>query len=461
MIPSKPDLDFVLKVLYSLMRDIGAPGASRILARTMKDLIIVEREEDPITTLAIDGAEKLYINQKFWEKNIKTEDDMKFVLLHELMHHILGDTAILRKREIRKETVLDNLEGIAMDARINLLASNMLRIGGLREHLLYRMYKPEGLEGLLRPRSSMKESKLLRTLYSSIYELYDDQPKGYRDILETLRLILGQKMDKMTFVLIGGHNSRKEGEGKEEEGKKCRGEIPKEVRDEILNQMLEGAHKMAGKGETVYRYLAQLLSHRKKVNRKLLASYSTTHNINKIRSIWTSKRMSKKPIPIRPTKRDLSKIAIIGSLPVMWTAPKTRNNRREFGVAIYLDVSGSVVSHLPKILRTIVSMKREINIVHCFSNKIVDHTLSQLKEGKIDTTGGTDFNCVASHILENNYKRCVVITDGYASMAGNLSEKLSKHLHKCAVILFNKGNCDPNNWFSRRYDTFYLDEVTN
>ena len=102
MIPSKPDLPFVLRTLQTLLTDkVGVPRAFLILAKTMHRVIVVGKESPlapHIPTLGISGAEVLYINQEFWKENVRSEYDMHFVLLHELLHHILGDTGILRQR---------------------------------------------------------------------------------------------------------------------------------------------------------------------------------------------------------------------------------------------------------------------------------------------------------------------------------------------------------------------------
>jgi predicted metal-dependent peptidase len=155
---------------------------------------------------------------------------------------------------------------------------------------------------------------------------------------------------------------------------------------------------------------------------------------------------------------DLLKLKTWGIPPTMWTAPKVGRKRGEVSVAIYLDLSGSVTEYLPRICRIISSMKKEIQLIFGFSNIVEDHTLNQLRRGEIKTTGGTDFNCIARHLLENKYKKCVIITDGYAYIDSEYKRKIKAQLASCACILFGKMD-NKENWFSQNFDSFYLDEV--
>lgn len=473
MIITRPDMPFVLRILHGLMRDLGAPGAYLILAKTLKELVLIKKD-DPrgkdLSTLAIDGAERLYINEEFWRKEIRSEHDAKFVLLHELMHHILGDTAMLRKRAAEKKTIIDDLEGIATDARINALICGMLPPPRPSDgtSLLYRMYKPKSTSGLLRPHSVYSQTDDLYNLYTSLYQ--DPGVKGYEDILTALKVILAQKVQKTNIQLLGGHGmgtskaKTEDGEaetekvGEEEEGLK---DMPKEIKDALIGTLMEGAEsKTSGYGNDAFSYFVNLLQTQRGIDRKLLKNYSTTHNINQIRAYFRKKTLSRKPIPISPSKRDLLKIAVTGNWPTMWAAPKRKQTHSEFGVAIYLDVSGSVYEYLPKICRLIVSMKKEITCIYGFSNEVHEHGLNMLRKGELKTTGGTDFDCVAEHIEEAGFKKCVIITDGYAGMNNSNAKKMLKQLDKVAIILFEETD-NKNNWFSEHFDTFQLDEVVN
>lgn len=451
MIPKKPNLQFVLQTLNSLMGRVGVKRAYLILAKSMQEVVHVDKDHpmaEACQTLAISGAETLYINLAFWDKNIKSKYDMEAVLFHELLHHILGDTGRLRKKEREGDQSKEDLEGISTDARINALIYRLMPVEEGVETVFTRMYPPKDLDGILRPFSEYKQTHKLRDLYYTLYDDYYCQIRSQEDILNTLRLLYNHKVKKIQ--LIGTHGNVGEGEGQLKE-------MPKEVRTAIADAFDDAAQN-AGHGNEAFKHLVKLINDQRQLDRRLLKSYSVSHDMNKLKAFFPSSRKSRKPVPIQPTNRDLLKMVINGQPPPLWKARKRQVSNSTFGVAIYLDVSGSVMDYLPKILRLISSMKKELTLIYCFSNKVAEQSINELRKGKVDTTGGTDFNCVANHILENEFSKCIVITDGYAHMSTHLQVKVRNQLKKCATVLFETSDTR-RNWFSENYDTFYLDNI--
>ncbi len=83
------------------------------------------------------------------------------------------------------------------------------------------------------------------------------------------------------------------------------------------------------------------------------------------------------------------------------------------------------------------SLSKEITTIFQFSNKVVETSFETLLKGNIQTTFGTDFNCIAQSILERGVDRAVIITDGYASMSDDLKQQLRKHGLVTLTILFD------------------------
>jgi len=291
--------------------------------------------------------------------------------------------------------------------------------------------------------------------------------QSHEDILNALRLLYNHQT--INISLIGGHGTSESGGGQEnQEGQKEKeqgegqGEsllkpMPKEIAS-ALGEAVNEAGQEAGYGNYALKKLMNVINQSKQLDRRVLKSYSVTHQLNKLRSMFPKKRRSRKPVPINPTNRDLLKMVLNGHPPILWNSPKTRNEKAEFGVAIYLDLSGSVWEHLPKILRVLSSMKKELKVVYGFSNQVHEHTLSQLRRGELTTTGGTDFDCIAEHLLEHKFDRCVIITDGYASIRYEHQSKIKKQVKKCGMILFGRSD-NANNWFSNNYDNYYLNDI--
>ena len=142
------------------------------------------------------------------------------------------------------------------------------------------------------------------------------------------------------------------------------------------------------------------------------------------------------PIPIYPSKRDLVLLAS-GVWPCYFHNHACRMTSRDRGLAIYLDVSGSVNEHLPKILGVLRSLRNELTTIFQFINKVVETSFETLLNGNIQTTYGTDFDCIARHILDHGFDKAVIITDGYASMSDGLKHQLKNYGLVTLTILFD------------------------
>ena len=126
---------------------------------------------------------------------------------------------------------------------------------------------------------------------------------------------------------------------------------------------------------------------------------------------------------------------------------------------IYLDVSGSVDEYLPKIISILRNLKNEISSIFLFSNKVVEVPFLSLLKGAIKSTGGTDFDCIAESILERQFDKAIIITDGYASMKAENKKKLQSLKLKSLTILFERAqNCADFECFG---DVVQLDDITH
>jgi hypothetical protein len=197
----------------------------------------------------------------------------------------------------------------------------------------------------------------------------------------------------------------------------------------------------AGHGETLFGMLLQVLKTHLSMRRKLLKKFLTERAVGKFLEQNRSARRITSPVMLTPSKRDLVLLAS-GVWPVLFhnrAYSETRSRGR--GLAVYLDVSGSVHDDLPRILGVLGNMQSDIEKVFTFSNDIVETSLKALAKGEgIRTTYGTDFDCVAASILERGYPKAVVITDGYADMTKEHMEALKKRKVSILTIIFGDGD---------------------
>ena len=80
-----------------------------------------------------------------------------------------------------------------------------------------------------------------------------------------------------------------------------------------------------------------------------------------------------------------------------------------------------------------------------------------LLNGNIQTTYGTDFDCIAQSILDHGFDKAVIITDGYASMIGELKQQLENQRLVTLTILFDgKADCED---FAQFGEVLQLDDT--
>jgi hypothetical protein len=163
------------------------------------------------------------------------------------------------------------------------------------------------------------------------------------------------------------------------------------------------------------------------------------------------------PIPIQPSKRDL--LLLAAGLPSLhYHNQATHIDTERLGLAVYLDVSGSVNEHLPQIIALLRRLRTELKTIYLFSNKVVEAPFKTLLAGHIQTTYGTDFDYIAEHLLANRFDKAVILTDGYASMTEEDQEQLKARKFRPLTVLFDRRTDSPE--FECLGDVVQLDEIT-
>lgn len=469
MIQNIPDIGMVINLLGSCIDN------PLVASKVIKALRLIESNEKEmskmIPTLAIDGDGIIYINIEFWRKNIKCEDFAKFVLYHEILHHVLGDLVRLKNIEDEKGRIgleEHSIINLCMDARINAFITAQFQAGlggnGRFENFAEKYYKPYSFDGLLRPRSKYGRASRFNKLYSLLYaggynysSKSANEFESFEDIYHAVSAMIRREERKevSTIIFIGNHGIK----GIDPKtGKEIKpGSLPEGILQEIGEAILAG--KEGGNGSFAMEAVLKEIRENKKLRMDMLKNYAITQKVNHLKSYYPSPRHSRTVIPINPSRRDIMKLAM-GIVPITWNNKTTRMNEKEEGAAIYLDLSGSVNAFLPRIVKLILNVKRDISMVYGFSTYIHEHTVEQLKTGKINTDGGTDFTCIAKHIAENNFKKMIIITDGYASCEKYAEKAMWDKVSEGAVILFG-GSPEKKNCFSKskKVKTFLLEEV--
>lgn len=397
--------------------------------------------EDPqCRTASIDKNGILRYNPEFVDRYVNSSADCFCLCMHEVSH-CLYRHFILQGGEI---------VNIAADAIINAVISTVFSIPSNKGQLFQKFYAPTGLSGLLRPESRMRSTSLAR-LYDALYYPWHGRECGALttgEIIQSLKILLP---GIPPVPLLGTHGLEAEGEEREGFSK----ETLAQMAGEIQCLARSGNHS-PGHSAFLMELLMEALRTHLSIRRVLLAQFVTKRKVDRFKETLHARRLTTSPIPIHPSKRDLVLLSA-GIYPFHFHHTADHFRKEDRGLAVYLDVSGSVNEHLPQILGVLQGLRKEIQSVFQFSNKVIETPFENLLKGRIQTTYGTDFDCIAESILERKFEKAVIITDGYASMKQELRDQLKERGLRALTILFaNARECEE---FAEFGDVVQLEDI--
>jgi hypothetical protein len=430
-----------MKISLELVRQVlkEALGFDSFVASFITE--VREDKDHPTAGIAKDGA--LAYNPEFVSRYVTCKEDMFSLIFHELLHPMFGHF-IYDSGEI---------ENIAADAIINAVISTLYPDQSREGNLFKKTHNPRGLDGLMRPSSRMHNSRYRRVyekLYPGMRRTEDTMTTG--ELIQTLK-ILAQTEELGAIMLLGTHDGR----GNDDDNLS---ELPQEMlarfAEDIKRSLHENGGNQAGYSQNLMELFMEALRTHLSIRKALLQKFATKRKIDRFKELFQDRRISVSPIPVHPSKRDLVLLAS-GIWPCYFHNQLSKPQKRDRGLAIYLDVSGSVNEYLPKILGILKSLRKEVTTIFQFSNKVVETSFETLLKGNIQTTFGTDFNCIAQSLLERGFDKAVVITDGYASMSGDLKPQLKAHGLVTLTILFDDAQtCDD---FAQFGDVVQLEDI--
>jgi hypothetical protein len=421
-------------------------------------------------TAGIDSEGILRYNPAFADEYITDPESLFCLIAHELMHPMFGHFVYGNGQ----------LENIGADMVIN-AAISLFYPGPSGQGALFRKcYTRRDIEGLLRPDSDMRHSR-----YAALYHaFYSSRTSGSKlstgEVIQSLK-VLTPVEEIPAVMLLGDHdkpgtgsgasagNGGKAGLTQAERETSGDGSVPDfpgcsfpaDIVSRIAEDLRRAAEKPAGQhgghGEMLYGLFLDVLKTHMSLKRALLERYTTDRKVDRFRKMLSRPRIGVSPIPIRPSKRDFVLLAA-GVPPFHYHNVAYRQATQERGLAVYLDVSGSVNQHLPEIIGLLRSLRTELKSIFLFSNKVVEAPFRTLLTGQVQTTYGTDFDCIAEHVLANRFDKAVVLTDGYASMTEENQKQLKARAFRALTVLFGgKRECPE---FEALGDVVQLEEVT-
>ncbi len=399
-------------------------------------------EDSGIKTAGIDAKGHLVYNPKFVEKYVSCREDLFSLIFHELLHPMFSHFIY----------AIGELENIAADAVINAVISTIYQEYSLNGNLFRKLYSPRGLQGILRP-----QSELFRSKYNKLYErLYSQGNRSDSlstgELIQTLK-ILAQSEKVSAITLIGSHSEKKQ---TSEKSNPFPNEILSKIAEDIKGSLRGKGGRYAGFSLNLLDLFLEALKTHLSIKRVLLQRFLTKRKLDHFKEYFNVKKSGISPVPIYPSKRDLVLLAS-GFYPGYYHNRVFRPKSDNRGLAVYLDVSGSVNDYLPKIIAILANLKKDIVSIFLFSNAVSETKMEDLIRGRVRTTYGTDFDCVAKSILEKRFDKVVIITDGNASMNEENYKLIKTQGLVSLTILFGQATgCEA---FEKFGDILFLDDV--
>ncbi len=399
-------------VRQMMKRELGADSFIAGLVQSV--------EADPkIPTACINAKGVMRYSPAFVSEYVKTEQDLFCLVFHEILHPAFGHFIHGR----------DEVSNIACDAIINALISQFYAVASGKGSLFERLYEVQGLESILRPHSKHQNGRY-RYLYQHLYPQWvsrDELSAG--EVIRTLKILMPQSEVKP--VLLGSHGDGSEAEGAGRFG----AEQLQGIAAEIAEQIDDPRGLAGGLFDSLRKMIIEVMKAKRSLRQELLLNYSTRKRLDAFFSTEQGQRRTTSPFPLHPSRRDMVLLSA-DIWPGFFRNRQPEIRRKREGVAIFLDVSGSVNQHLPEIAGLLGRYRQAIRSVYQFSNAVSEITMNALLRGYVETTFGTDFNCVAKTILKEEFDKAVIITDGHAGLAPDYVTGLHKAGVQLLTVLF-------------------------
>lgn len=463
--------DYVRNLLSSIYEEGRRDVVKQCISLVLLENIPVNFDKGIVSTFSINYRGIVRINLAFIDLFQFSRDDLCCLLFHEILHKILGDTIELNLfvRQNRDDPYLGlkaNCINIAQDIRINPLVIFILNDLGINTGIFNKLRDSSVLNKvekeqkyrisrLLYPGYVLSSEEKESVSYVKLYEKYLEVNRaptyrGYHDIYELLYSFLTEENEKGIEALrqaisqvLGDHL----GQDDLDEGQEG---ISKQLKEETLKVILKTARK-GGEGSKAALSIIQLAE---KENRsidfshyKSIAFSSSFNNIrlgNRIETIVSRKSIN---IPQKLSRKDIFLISQ-KIYPTMWDRRSKKMQDSDRLLPIYLDISSSMNSSLPNVVKLLVNLKSTLKYIWGFSTEVHKHSLEDLKAGKLTSTGGTSAKCILDHSIQQKYTHILVITDGdfYDK------EPLEKPKQLKEVITLITGEyCKEHNFFTENY----------
>lgn len=465
-----------LAVVMEILQELFGYG-SMISSTFIRE--VRAEDADTCPTLSIDPQGVLRYNPGFFAEHVNTERKLKEVVLHELLHPVLGDMH-------RRTSYIANF---ASDMVINALVGKVLGHCDIMEEMYPdKVPDEEGtIAGLLRPETTiLAESLKYESLYKQLWRswgttvgYYNPGLRGMQfrerdvDSIEEVREVVEVLMSRYQgppVLLIGGHGHRVNDAGGRRDPMESSipvavdgnfDDISGELKEILADEICDLLSRSAGYGDSLVEMAVETIRANVTLVRKLLEDFSATSEFHSFRRYMKTRKRRRGVFPRQLSRRDAVLLGA-GVTPVFYQTARTHLSPEKDGMNVYVDVSGSMWGYLPKILGFLQAVRGFTDGIFQFSNQVVPVTLREMfrckGKAKISSTGGTDYNCIIEHAVGAQCRKIVVMTDGFADCDVKHKALCLANIEKACVV-YSEHHAEDEFWrrnYHRSYDLHEL-----
>ena len=396
------------------------PSGSYALSALLRLMDIVESTSVPTAAVECLVQPRLLVNPEFVAAHAETSEKLLMLVMHELHHVLLGHTTLFPR--------VTKVQNFVFDAVINGIVCRMF---AAKEHTAFftDYYDAASFPMcLLRPPPGWPKKAVMAGGIAALPKdhqvraqeihtaLYSDAGASYQEVYEVLpKLLVDQGIGDIP--LLGGH------EGDDGIASQLESQSPVlfDIVRSIVEQWPQPPDPIRGRSLAEVLQLTTVRSNPVASNRQILralirkvAGLSSAGSVRRLRM-----NTMEVPTPIPCLGRRSVVLRSLGVEPLLHAnqVPWRHSVRSGERVHVYLDVSGSMDSVKGPLYGAVLDCQSLVHpAVHLFSTKVADVSLAEMRRGVCKSDGGTDIDCVATHMAANRVRRALLVTDGWVGI---------------------------------------------
>lgn len=405
----------------------------------MKDLIYELAGTNIIETNDVETASMEYfmneyrikINPNFIKKYSLSRDEIEFVMCHEILHKLNGD--FFRSLGKNDGDIGKMLANVVMDININsallsfyrsdvrLMFEKLYDRKSIISYMLYPLKykyidKKNALDLIANEirrnfHKNVEDARELAEVYCNLWRREGYLAEGYAVLIKHFK----KHKEKENVIFLGNH------EVVYKIGCKTSmtGIMPKGLRNTDEEESVNT--------RAIERQNLLINALRKAVSRGSNASVKS-YGLNKESSAIPSL-----------SRKDLLWMGL-GTMPLIYSSEIASKMNDNVELNLFIDVSGSF-DNIIEFVYGVITGLNEYNLqgVYLFSTIVKKISISELRSGKVVTTGGTSATAVLEHALKHKMKKIILITDAeFETITESMLNKVKQSGMEIYMIIINR-----------------------